>query len=77
VTKTPGEYESTKPISKAERDARKRFRAVDAAKALPEHALAEKAILRNLERLKAERLAREAAEPPAPKTNGKPNAKGK
>src|SRR6476660_2731221 len=61
MTKTPGEYEPPKQISKAEREARKAFRQVDAAKAMSEHALAEKAFSRNRERLKAERLAREAA----------------
>ena len=69
MTKTTGEYEPPKQISKAEREARKAFRQVDAAKAMSEHALAE--------RLKAERLAREAAAPLAPKTTGKPKAKGK
>jgi hypothetical protein len=77
MTKTPGEYEPPKQISKAEREARKAFRQVDAAKAMSEHALAEKAFSRNRERLKAERLAREAAAPLAPKTTGKPKAKGK
>ena len=38
--------EPTKPISKAEREARKAFRHVEAEKAMSEHALAEKALLR-------------------------------
>src|ERR1700688_4220990 len=57
MTKTPGER-----ITKAERDARKAFRQVDAGKAMTEHDIAQKAFSNNRERLKAERLAREAAE---------------
>jgi hypothetical protein len=60
MTKTPGEIES-KPITKAEREARKAFRQVDAEKAMTEHEIAQKAFSANRERLKAERLAREAA----------------
>jgi hypothetical protein len=44
------------------RDARKAFRQVDAEKAMTEHERAQKAFSNNRERLKAERLAREAAE---------------
>jgi hypothetical protein len=44
------------------RDARKAFRQVDAEKAMTEHEIAQKAFSNNRERLKAERLAREAAE---------------
>jgi hypothetical protein len=62
MTKTPGELEPTKPITKAQRDARKAFRQVDAEKAMTEHEIAQKAFSNNRERLKAERLAREAAE---------------
>lgn len=54
----------TKPPTKAECDARKAFRPVDANKALTEHEIAQKAFSNNHERLKAERLAREAAGPP-------------
>ena len=60
MTKTPGEFEPPKPITKAERDARKAFRKVDAEKAMTEHEIAQKAFSANRERLKAERLAREA-----------------
>jgi hypothetical protein len=60
MTKTPGEFES-KPITKAERDARNAFRQVDAEKAMNEHEIAQKAFHTNRERLKAERLTREAA----------------
>jgi hypothetical protein len=64
MTKTPGEFEGPKPITKAERDARKAFRKVDAEKAMTEHEIAQKAFSANRERLKAERLAREAAGTP-------------
>ena len=75
MTKTVGEYEPPKPISKAEREARKAFRQVEAEKAMSEHALAEKAFAQNRERLKAERLAREAATGSMPKKQ--PKAKKK
>jgi len=75
MTKSVGEYEPTKPISKAEREARKAFRHVEAEKAMSEHALAEKAFAQNRERLKAERLEREAAAGPVPKKQ--PKAKKK
>jgi hypothetical protein len=42
-------------------------------KAMTEHELAQKAFSKNRERLKAERLAREAAEPP-PKKSEAPKA---
>jgi hypothetical protein len=78
MTKTPGEFERPKPITKAERDARKAFRQVDAEKAITEHELAQKAFSKNRERLKAERLAREAVGPPPPKPKArKAKAKGK
>ena len=56
MTKTPGEVEPHKPISKTEREARKAFRQVDAATAMTEHEIAQKAFSKNRERLKAERL---------------------
>jgi hypothetical protein len=61
MTKTPREFNRPKPITKAERDARRAFRQVDAKKAMTEHEIAQKAFSANRERLKAERLAREAA----------------
>ena len=67
MTKTPGKAEPQKPISKAEREARKAFRQVDAQKAMTEHEIAQKAFSKNRERLKAERLEREAAAPPPTK----------
>jgi hypothetical protein len=54
----------TEPITKAERAARKVFRQVEADKAMTEHNIAQKAFQANRERLKAERLAREAAGAP-------------
>ena len=71
MTKTQGE--PPKPITKAERDARKAFRQVDAEKAMSEHDVAQKAFSKNRERLRAERLAREAVAP-AP-TKAKPKVK--
>jgi hypothetical protein len=56
----------TKPPTKSERDARKAFRQVDAKKAMTEHEIEQRAFSNNRERLKAERLAREAAAPPPP-----------
>ena len=61
-TTTPGEVAPTKPMTSAEREARKAFRHVEAEKAMTEHEIAQKAFSNNRERLKAERLAREAAE---------------
>jgi hypothetical protein len=60
MTKTPGEVERFKPMTKAVRDAHKAFRQVDAQKAVTEHEIVLKAFSANRERLKAERLAREA-----------------
>jgi hypothetical protein len=64
MTKTPGKFEPSKPITKAERHAHKAFRKVDAEKAMTEHEIAQKAFHANRERLKAERLTREAAGTP-------------
>ncbi|MDN3276570.1 hypothetical protein QWJ07_20075 [Frankia sp. RB7] len=75
MTKTFGEHQPPKPISKAEREARKAFRQVDAVKAMSEHALAEQAFAQNRERLKAERLAREAVAGPVPKKKSKAKTK--
>jgi hypothetical protein len=61
MAKTQFEYEPRKPLSKAEREAQKAFRKVDAEKAITEHEIAKKAFSDNYERLKAERRAREAA----------------
>jgi hypothetical protein len=69
MSKTPGEIHPPKQVTKAEREAHKAFRQVDAKKAMTEHEIAQKAFSNNRERLKAERLAREAAEPPPKKAN--------
>ena len=75
MTKTPGEIETPKQITRAEREARRAFRQVDAATAMSEHEIAQAAFSKNRERLKAERLAREAAATPS--TKAKPKAKKK
>ena len=75
MTKRPGEIEPPKQITHAEREARKAFRQVDAEAAMSEHEIAQKAFSKNRERLKAERLAREAAA--APPTKAKTQAKKK
>jgi hypothetical protein len=72
MTKTPGEVERYQPITKAERDARKAFRQVDAEQAMTEHEIAQKAFSENRERLKSERLAREAAGMPVAAKKAKP-----
>jgi hypothetical protein len=73
--KTPGEIEPRKQITKAEREALKAFRQVDAKTAMSEQEIAQAAFSKNRERLRAERLAREAAAPPSAKA--KPKAKKK
>jgi hypothetical protein len=64
MTKTPREFEGPRPVTKAEREARKVFRQDDAKKAMTEYETAQKAFHANRERLKAERLAREATGTP-------------
>ena len=49
-----------RPMTAAEREARKVFRPAEAKKALTDYAKAQRALHDNRERLKAERLAREA-----------------
>jgi hypothetical protein len=77
MTKTPGEFEPPKPITKAQRDAQKAFRQVDAKKAMTEHEIAQKAFSANRERLKAERLAREAAGTPVAAKKAKTKKKAR
>ena len=77
ITKTPGEFEPPKPITKAERAARKAFRQVDAEKAMTEHEIAQKAFSANWERLKAERLKGEAAGPPVTAKKAKAKEKAR
>jgi hypothetical protein len=67
MSKHPGEHEPIKPMSKEEREARKPFRQVDAEVAMTDREAAQKTFSDNRERLRAERLAREAAAPPTPK----------
>jgi hypothetical protein len=55
-----------KIVTPAERGARKALREVEAAKAMTEYELAQKAFQANRERLKGLRLAREAEESKAP-----------
>jgi hypothetical protein len=75
MTKTPGGNESPKQISRAEREARKAFREVDAKTARREHEIAQAAFSKNRERLKGERLAREAAATPPTKAKHKAKKK--
>jgi hypothetical protein len=64
MTTTPGEVEAPKLISREQRIANRAFRKVEAEQAMTDYALAEKAFSSNRERLKAERLAREAIDTP-------------
>jgi hypothetical protein len=75
MTKAPGEFEPPTPLTKAEREARKAFRQVDAKKAMTEHEIAQKAFSANRERLKTERLTREAAGTPVAAKKAKPKKK--
>ena len=77
MSKTPGEFEPRKPLSKEVREARKVLRDGDAKSAMTEHANAAKAFDKNRERLRAERLAREAVEPPPPPKKKKAGLKTK
>ena len=63
-------------MTQAEREARKAFRQVDAEKAITEHEIAQKVFSANRERLKAERLAREAAGTPVATKKAEPKKKG-
>ena len=63
-------------LTAAEREARKSFRQTEAKKAMTEHETAQEAFTKNFERLRAERLAREAMIPePATKTKKQAGAK--
>ena len=50
----------TEPLTRAQREARDAFKRIDADKVLAENAQVDLAFHKNRERLKAERLAREA-----------------
>ncbi|MEA2882737.1 MAG: hypothetical protein QOH32_1993 [Bradyrhizobium sp.] len=69
MNKTPGGVQSPQPMTKVEREAGKAFRKVEAQHAMTDHDIARTAFAKNHARLKAERLAREAAAPPV--TNAK------
>ncbi len=60
MNKEPDEFERPKSLSKEEKQARKELRAADARVAMAEHENAAEAFAKNRERLRAERLAREA-----------------
>lgn len=59
-------YREPGVLTSAEREARKVFRQQEAKTALTEHETLQKAFTKNFERLRAERLAREAAAAPEP-----------
>ena len=60
MTKHPGEYEPIRPLTKEEREARKAFSQTEAKVAMSDYDVAQQAFADNRERLKAERLVREA-----------------
>jgi hypothetical protein len=64
--KAPDEFERPQRPSKEERAARKALREAEARVAMAEHENAAEAFAKNRERRKAERLAREAGDPPSP-----------
>ena len=72
MTKT---IERPKQITRAQREAHRAFRQPNAATPMSEHEIAQAAFSENRERLKAERLAREAAAPPP--TKARPKTKKK
>ena len=71
----PSGNQPPKQITRAEREARRAFREVEAKTAISEHEIEQAAFSKNRERLKAERLAREAAA--TPPTKAKPKTKKK
>jgi hypothetical protein len=75
MNKTPGEVQPPEPMTKAQREAGKAFRKVEAKQAMTDHDVAQKAFAKNHARLKAERLAREAIAPPVTKTEVKRRAR--
>jgi hypothetical protein len=77
MNKIPGEVQPREPMSKAQREAGKAFRKVEAKQAMTDHDVTQKAFAKNHARLKAERLAREAAAPPVTKAKAKRPAKAK
>jgi hypothetical protein len=77
MNKTPGEVQPAEPMTTVERNARKAFRKVEEKQAMTDHETAQKAFAKNHARLRAERLAREAAAPPVTKAKAKPRTRGK
>ena len=71
MTKHPGEHKPIRPRTKEKREARKAFCQVEAEVAMNDHETAQHPFSDNRERLRAERLAREAAGPPAAQTKSK------
>jgi hypothetical protein len=74
MPKSPSAHQTPKPMTTGERNARKAFRQIDADKALSEHEKAQRAFQKNYERLKSERLAREAAAAQVDRSKAKPKA---
>src|SRR6476620_3880053 len=72
-----GEEQLPKRISKEVREARKALREGDAKSVMTEHTNTAKAFDKNRERLRAERLAREAAAPPPAAKRKKAGLKAK
>jgi hypothetical protein len=72
--KAPDKFERLEPLSKEQKKARNERRAPEAKSAMAEHADTAEAFAKNRERLKAERLAREAGEPmPRTRKTGGPD----
>ena len=67
--KKPQEFERRQPLSKELKQARNELRAAEARVAMAQHESAAEAFAKNRERLKAERLTREAGGA-APKNKG-------
>jgi hypothetical protein len=64
-------------VTPAEKAAQRAFRDLDASNAITEHENEQQAFHKNRERLKAERLAREATAPPAAARKAKTKRKAK
>lgn len=63
MAKSPGEHAPLRPLTKAERDARQAFGKAKPGTAMSDFETEQASFNNNRERLKAERLAREALEP--------------
>ena len=77
MSRGSGQSEPREPLSKEQKHARKALKEADAKVAMAEHEKTTEAFDKNRERLKAERLAREAAEPAAPPKKKKSGLKTK